>query len=118
MLKEKIREALSHVQDPELSQDIVSLGMVREICVDLCDVEITIALTTMQCPMKHELAEEVRAAVTLLEGVEDVQIKLVEMTQEERARLPHPKPTHSLLFARGSALRLAKRVLAALAGAY
>jgi metal-sulfur cluster biosynthetic enzyme len=48
MLKDQIREALSHVQDPELGRDSVSLGMVREISVDLCAVEITIALTTMQ----------------------------------------------------------------------
>lgn len=116
MLKDKIREALTHVQDPELGQDIVTLGMVREICVDLCDVEITLALTTLQCPMKHELSEEVRAAVVMLEGVEDVQIKLVEMTDKERSHLPHPEPNKQQGKGTAEHLNHIKHVVAIMSG--
>jgi Mrp family chromosome partitioning ATPase len=88
----EIRDALSKVQDPELGQDIVTLGMVRDIHLDHSHVDIVLALTTLQCPMREELTEQVRSAVLALEGVEDVQVVLAEMTQEERAKLPHATP--------------------------
>ena len=34
MTKEQILEALSHVQDPDLKKDLVTLNMIRDIKVD------------------------------------------------------------------------------------
>ncbi len=82
-----VRQALSQVVDPELGKDIVSLGMVREVNVAEDVVRITIALTTMQCPLKQQIVDDVRARVASLNGAPEVQVTLTEMTPEERARL-------------------------------
>ena len=66
-----VRQALTRVMDPELGKDIVSLGMVREIDVAEDAVRITLALTTMECPLKGQIVEDVRARVSALDGALD-----------------------------------------------
>ena len=51
--REQILEALRVVIDPELRQDIVTLGMVRSIKVsDGGVVDVTVSLTTPGCPIR------------------------------------------------------------------
>jgi ATP-binding protein involved in chromosome partitioning len=49
---ERVLEALSHVDDPDLKKDIVTLGMVRNLVVEGKHVSFTVMLTTPACPMK------------------------------------------------------------------
>ncbi len=51
--KEKVLEALSNVDDPDLKKDIVTLGMVKDLVVDGKNVSFSIELTTPACPMKE-----------------------------------------------------------------
>lgn len=81
----EIMTALSRVVDPELHRSIVELGMVRHVQVRDALVEVELALTTAACPLSDKLAEETRAAVKTLPGVEKVIVTLGEMTAEERA---------------------------------
>jgi len=83
---DKVREALRRVHDPELKRDIVSLGMVREVEVDGKAVHITLALTTLDCPLVNEIVADVRRAVHALDDAVDVQVDLVEMNEHERQR--------------------------------
>lgn len=85
--KEQVRQALSHVQDPELHRSLVELGMIHDIHIAGEVVRFTLALTTMACPLKEEIVGEARAAVAQLEGVEEVEVNLREMTSEERQRI-------------------------------
>ncbi len=88
MVTEKqITAALSHVMDPELRKSITELGMVRDVKLQGGDVEVTLALTTLACPLSGSTAEDVRKAVQALEGIAKVDVKLEEMTDEERARV-------------------------------
>ncbi len=88
MVTEKqVREALKEVMDPELKKSLVDLGMVREVEVQDSEVSITLALTTLACPLKDTIVGDTEAAVKRLDGVEGVQVKLEEMTDEERARI-------------------------------
>ena len=82
--EQQVREALSQVQDPELRRDIVSLGMVRDITVKPDSVQVTLALTTLACPLKEEISSDVRQAIQALGGPSDVQVILGEMTPAER----------------------------------
>jgi ATP-binding protein involved in chromosome partitioning len=50
-------------------------------------VDITLALTTLACPLKDQIVGDVRAAVGTLEAVEDVVVELTEMTDEEKRRI-------------------------------
>jgi ATP-binding protein involved in chromosome partitioning len=69
-LETSIRAALREVEDPELHQDLVSAGMVREIRVDPGGrVHLDIELTTPACPLKDRIEADVRAAVEPLAGV-------------------------------------------------
>jgi len=83
----QVREALGHVQDPELGRDLVSLGMVRKIGIQNQTVAITLALTTLACPLKEDIVQDVREAILALDAEAEVEIELTEMTPEERKRL-------------------------------
>jgi ATP-binding protein involved in chromosome partitioning len=52
MTEEKILQALSNVQEPDLGQDIVTLNMVKNITVEGNYISFTIVLTTPACPLK------------------------------------------------------------------
>ena len=82
--KDKVLEALSRVNDPELHRSLTDLKMVRDVQVRGGKVEITIALTVPNCPFKDQIESDVRAAITTLPEVEQVSVHLTAMTEEER----------------------------------
>ncbi len=84
---EQVRQALAKVQDPELQRNLVELGMVRDIRVEESRVHVTLALTSLACPLKEQILTHTRLAVLSVPGVLDVEIELQEMTPEERRRL-------------------------------
>lgn len=55
MTKEKVLEALSTVQEPDLGKDLVTLNMVKDIVVEGYYISFTIVLTTPACPLKDEI---------------------------------------------------------------
>ncbi len=50
--KEKVLNALSYVQDPDLKKDLVTLNMIKDVAIDGKKVSFTVVLTTPACPMK------------------------------------------------------------------
>ncbi len=76
---------LRGVIDPELGSDIVELGMARgaEVHPDGA-VDVSIALTTVGCPLRAQLQHDVVARVASLPGVTDVHLRWTEMTAEQR----------------------------------
>jgi len=81
--EQEVITALNRVIDPELDRNIVELGMVRKVQVRDRLVEVELALTTSACPLSDRLAEETRAAVKTLPGVEKVIVTLGEMTADD-----------------------------------
>lgn len=53
MTNESVLAALSHVQEPDLGKDIVTLGMVKDIQIEGNKVSFTVVLTTPACPLKE-----------------------------------------------------------------
>ena len=83
MLSESaVLDALKVVTDPDLGRDIVSLGFVRNLAIDGGAVSFTIELTTPACPVKDQMRDQARAAVSALEGATTVE---VEMTASVRS---------------------------------
>ena len=74
--QETILEALKTVQDPELHQDLVTLGMIRDIKIEQQSVRFTINLTTPACPLRDQIEEKARQAVLAIPGVKSVHIKM------------------------------------------
>lgn len=83
----QILEVLRGVEDPELRRSLVDLGMVHEVEIENGVVHLTLALTTLACPLREKIVEETRRAILSLDGVRDVQVRLREMAREEKARL-------------------------------
>jgi ATP-binding protein involved in chromosome partitioning len=48
-----VLKALSHVQEPDLKKDLVTLGMIQDIDIDGRTVSFTVKLTTPACPLKE-----------------------------------------------------------------
>jgi ATP-binding protein involved in chromosome partitioning len=74
--KEKVLEALSKVQEPELHNDLVTLNMIRDLSVDGGKVSFSIMLTTPACPLRNQIQKEAEDAVKTVKGVESVKIKM------------------------------------------
>lgn len=60
---EAILKALSHVQEPDLKKDLVTLDMVKDIKLGEGNVEFTIVLTTPACPLKEKIRRDCEAAI-------------------------------------------------------
>lgn len=75
--KDTVIEALKLVEDPELFLDIWFLGLIYEIAIDEDKVAIDMTFTTPMCPAGPALIEDVRAKVGAVEGVSDVEVKIV-----------------------------------------
>jgi ATP-binding protein involved in chromosome partitioning len=73
--RERVLEALRTVQDPELHQDLVSLGMVETAEVDGDAVRLVVNLTTPACPMKAQIENDIRAALRSQLHVENVELR-------------------------------------------
>src|ERR1700749_3742208 len=57
-------EALKGVKAPDLTRDLVDLGMIKDIRVGDGSVALTVNLTTPACPLKAKIESDVRAALT------------------------------------------------------
>lgn len=72
-----LRETLRQVVDPELDCNIVDLGLIYGITIEGARVTVTMTLTTPGCPMHESIAWGVKSALLNLEGVDDVEVKIV-----------------------------------------
>ena len=61
--------------------------MVREVQVHGRSVEVTIALTIPNCPLKDQIEADAHAAIAALPKVEKVIVHMTAMTDEERKEL-------------------------------
>ncbi|KHD90124.1 ATP-binding protein, partial [candidate division TM6 bacterium Zodletone_IIa] len=63
MTESDILKALSHVQEPDLGKDLVTLNMVKDIEIDGNNVHFTIVLTTPACPLKEMIRKDSENAI-------------------------------------------------------
>ncbi|MEP7284991.1 MAG: Mrp/NBP35 family ATP-binding protein [Chloroflexota bacterium] len=89
-LQDLVMKALSHVMEPELHKDIVTLNMVRDLSIEGSTVRFTIMLTTPACPLKDVMEKDARAAGLSVPGIQAVEIKW-------DADVPTNKKAHGLL---------------------
>jgi ATP-binding protein involved in chromosome partitioning len=84
---DQLLEALRDVVDPELGEDIVTLGMVRTVSCRDGAARAEIALTVAGCPLRTQLRADVTRRLEAVPGVESVEVTTGVMGSEERARL-------------------------------
>ena len=83
-VQEQIFNALKTVNDPELHQDLVSLGMVENVTVEGTNAAIKINLTTPACPMKAQIEADIRAAVSQVSGVNKISLEFGSQVRGQR----------------------------------
>jgi len=85
MTKDKILEALSNVQEPDLGKDIVTLNMVKDIEIEGNYISFTVVLTTPACPLKDMIKNACVNAVKLLVNKDAVvNVKFTANTTSKR----------------------------------
>lgn len=63
LTKESVLQALSHVEEPDLKKDLVSLNMIRDIELSIDQVRFTVVLTTPACPLKELIRKRCEDAI-------------------------------------------------------
>ena len=87
-LEEAVREALTHVIDPEIRRPITDLNMVRSVQVSAAgEARVEIRLTVAGCPMASTIEEDVKAAVAAIPGITRTEIVMDAMNPEEQKEL-------------------------------
>ena len=106
MNRDKIIEALSTVQEPDLGKDIVTLNMVKDIEIRGNDVSFTVVLTTPACPLKDLIKKACVDAIHLLVDKDaTVQVQFTSNTssnrKDARALLPKVKNIIAIVSGKG-----------------
>ncbi len=98
---EQVLNAFRGVIHPEMKRNLVELGMVKDVAVEDGEVTVTLALPFMEIPIKDDLMSSLQEAVSELDSELGTEVKLVEMSQQERTEFMTaaeggPKPAQSV----------------------
>ena len=83
--RESVLKALSHVDDPDLKKDLVTLGMIEDLVIG-DKISFTIVLTTPACPMKDMMVNACKTAIRMM--VDSEIMVDVSTTSRVRASIP------------------------------
>ena len=75
--KDKIIEEIKKIYDPELPVNIYDLGLIYDVQVNQKKAKIKMTLTTPNCPVADSLPKMVKDYILAIDGVTDVDLKLV-----------------------------------------
>jgi FeS assembly SUF system protein len=77
-LKPEIVRVLKNIYDPEIPVNIYDLGLIYNINMDKQNnVEIIMTLTAPNCPLADNILADIKSQIALIDGINDVNIKLV-----------------------------------------
>jgi ATP-binding protein involved in chromosome partitioning len=79
---QQVLEVLRRIQDPDLHQDIVSLGFITKNEVADGHVRVTINLTTPACPVKDQMKAEAERLLRALPGVRSVSVEMTAVARQ------------------------------------
>jgi len=85
MKKEQIIAALSHVYDPDLKKDLVTLNMIDDIIIKGNSVKFKLVLTTPACPLKNQMKQACIDAIhQRVDKKADVEVELTSRVTSVR----------------------------------
>ena len=77
-LKEKIISEIKKIYDPEIPVNIYELGLIYKVEIDEKNkVNVEMTLTSPNCPVAESLPNSVKENIMNIEGVTNVDLKLV-----------------------------------------
>ena len=77
IIKEKVINEIKKIYDPEIPVNIYELGLIYKIEVKENKVIIEMTLTSPNCPVAESLPNSVKENILKIEGINDVNLKLV-----------------------------------------
>ena len=89
--QDAVLDALRAVKDPDVQQDIVSLGLIRDLAIAESQVSFTLAFTTQSPASRATMHSMASRAVGRVPGVSKVQVK---MGSGQAARPPQAAHAH------------------------
>ena len=86
--EQDIRQALAQVRHPEIANTLVNLGMINDVVTQGNKVTLTLTLPSLgiPVPVKDYLVYSIYQALAKLEVSPQLEVRLAEMSQEERTR--------------------------------
>lgn len=84
---EEVMKTLEGVQDPELGGSVVDLGMITGVSIDGGTVDIGLALTIAECPLRSQIEGDTTRRVLSMPGIEEVNVRTTAMTKKQRSEL-------------------------------
>ncbi len=77
-LKERVIEEIKKIYDPEIPVNIYDLGLIYKIdVIEAKKVLVEMTLTSPNCPVAESLPNLVKNYIMKVDGVDDVDLKLV-----------------------------------------
>lgn len=81
---EDVLGTLRVVIDPDLKQDVVSLGFIKDLNIEGGRVSFILELTTPACPLKEQLKAAAENAVKGISGVTEVHVEVTSKVSSHR----------------------------------
>jgi ATP-binding protein involved in chromosome partitioning len=92
LTEQAVLAALATIQDPDLHRDLVSLGFIKDVRIAGGKVSFIIELTTPACPVRKQMEEAARTAVSALPGVEQVDVTMTSRVTTGREQRSNSLP--------------------------
>ena len=80
--EQNVLDALKIIKDPDLHQDIVSLGFIKNMKIDAGKVSFEIELTTPACPVKDMFKTQAAEEVKKIAGVTQVEVTMTSNVRQ------------------------------------
>ena len=88
-----LEAALREVHDPEYPISVLDMGLIRGLRVQGQTAHVRLTYTSMGCPCKEMIADDVRDALLAVEGVERVEVEEVFEPWTHRDLTPRARRT-------------------------
>ncbi|WP_299292886.1 Mrp/NBP35 family ATP-binding protein [Nitrosopumilus sp.] len=82
---DQVLEKLGTVIDPDLKQDIVSMGMIKDLELNDNNLKFTLELTTPACPFNVEIEDDVRKVIGELTELKSFDMNVTAKVMEGRS---------------------------------
>lgn len=88
-----LEAALRGVNDPEYPISVLDMGLVRGLAVDGDTARVRLTYTSMGCPCKEMIADDVRDALLAVDGIAQVRVEEVFEPWTHRDLTPRARNT-------------------------
>jgi metal-sulfur cluster biosynthetic enzyme len=75
-IRERIKDALRVVVDPEIGFNVVDLGLIYDVAVDSGIARVLMSTTTRGCPAADYLKDGAQEAVSNVSGIDAVEVTM------------------------------------------